>query len=84
MPSLAASDLQISRSGAHTRIRGGRSPPWRDRTDALELRGERLYGSFSLAVRVPDTYEKKWCAASLVDGVLRLRYRIDLDEVMIS
>ena len=39
---------------------------------------------FTLAVRVPDMYEKKWSAASMANGVLRLKYRADLDEVMIT
>lgn len=78
VPSLSAKDLTISRSGAHTRVKGGRSPPYGD--GAVELRGERLYGSFDLIVRVPEQYEKRWQAGSLEDGVLRLSYRIDDTE----
>lgn len=32
-------------------------------------------------VRVPDQYDKRWSQASLSDGVLRLSYAIDADEV---
>ena len=75
VPSLSACDLTLSRSGAHTHIRGGRAPPYGD--GATELRGERLYGRFHLVVRVPDEYEKRWRAGDIENGVLRLSYRAD-------
>ena len=75
VPSLSAGQIAISRSGSHTRVRGERSPPYGD--GAVELRGERLYGSFRLVVRVPDHYEKRWQTGSLDNGVLRLSYRAD-------
>ena len=75
LPSLASSDLALSRAGAITRIRGGRRPPFRQ--GAEELRGERLYGDFSLSVRVPDLYEKRWHEGKLANGVLRLSYKLD-------
>ena len=78
LPSLAATDLSLSRVGARTRIRGGRRPPYRE--GAEELRGERLYGDFSLTVRVPDMYEKRWHEGKLANGVLRLSYSADDDE----
>ena len=84
LPSFRASDLQISRSGAHTRVRGGRVAPWSQDKNAVEVKCERLFGSFSMSVRVPDTYEKRWSSASMVNGVLHLKYKVDLDEVMIS
>ena len=81
VPSLAPSDLHISRSGSHTRVRGGRSPPYNagGPGGAVELRGERLYGTFQIALRVPDQYEKRWSTGELGNGVLRLRYRTDED-----
>lgn len=78
LPSLSACDLQLSRSGTCTRVRGERSPPYSK--NATELRGERLYGRFVLAVRVPDAYETRWQEASLANGVLRLTYRADVSE----
>jgi HSP20 family protein len=78
VPSLTARDLNISRSGAHTRVRGGRTPPFSE--GAVELRGERLFGRWALSVRVPDTYEKRLSEAKLTDGVLRLTYKADIDD----
>ena len=57
-------------------IRGGRAPPYHG-AGAQELRGERLYGTFSLSVRVPDYYEKRWHEGKLKDGVLKLSYKVD-------
>ena len=79
VPSLGAADLKLSRSGARTRVRGERQPPYSVSAGAVELRGERLYGAFELCVRVPDSYEKRWQEGSVDGGVLRLTYKIDDD-----
>ena len=81
LPSIGSSDLSLTRSGANTRVRSGRRPPYGE--GATELRGERLYGEFALSVRVPDNYEKRWTEGKLQNGVLRLSYRVDLDDEVI-
>jgi HSP20 family molecular chaperone IbpA len=78
MPGMRASDLKLSRSGSLTRVSGSRAPPYSDAAE--ELRGERPYGTFSLSVRVPDRYHKRWREAHLIDGVLRLSYAADADD----
>jgi HSP20 family molecular chaperone IbpA len=75
---MRASDLKLSRSGSLTRVSGSRAPPYSDAAE--ELRGERPYGTFSLSVRVPDRYHKRWREAHLIDGVLRLSYAADADD----
>ena len=80
LPGLRASDLKLSRSGSLTRLAGQRGAPYSPET-AEELRGERPYGAFELSVRVPDRYHKRWHEAALTDGVLRLSYAADADEL---
>ena len=41
----------------------------------------RRYGSFQLLLRVPDAYLCKWSSCVVQNGVLRIRYPKDEDEV---
>ena len=45
------------------------------------LRAERRYGIFELVLRVPDAYHPRWSACDVADGVLRVRYKRDEDEL---
>ena len=92
VPALRAADLSLTRAGAFTRIRGQRSVPYalagRSNSGSGDsvgvsavLRAERRYGIFELVLRVPDAYHPRWSACDVADGVLRVRYKRDEDEL---
>lgn len=44
---------------------------------------ERLgwrYGSFELAIEIPDRYERKWSKCKLKHGVMSISFPVDEDE----
>ena len=44
------------------------------------VRSERQYGSFEIAIEIPERYVRKWTGCRLREGVLRITFPIDEDE----
>ena len=76
---VGAEGLRLSRRGTLTHVLAGRTTPWREGAELL--RTGRRYGSFQLLLRVPDAYLCKWSSCVVKNGVLRIRYPRDDDEI---
>ena len=48
------------------------------------VRAERRYGPFRLAVEVPEAYHSRWHSCAVRHGVLRVKWRRDVDEEDLS
>ena len=79
VPAVGAEGLRLSRRGTLTHVLAGRTTPWREGAELV--RAGRRYGSFQLLLRVPDAYLCKWSSCVVQNGVLRIRYPRDDDEV---
>jgi len=79
VPAVGAEGLRLSRRGTLTHVLAGRTTPWREGAELV--RTGRRYGSFQLLLRVPDAYLCKWSSCVVQNGVLRIRYPRDDDEV---
>ncbi|KAL1520674.1 hypothetical protein AB1Y20_022243 [Prymnesium parvum] len=75
LPGLKVADLKLSRTGACLLIRGSRRRPYADEIDAV--RSECRFGSFEVAVKIPDRYVRKWMSCKLLKGVIRISFPVD-------
>ena len=80
---LRASDLRVWRSGTTTHLAGARSVPYLA-AGVDVLRAERRYGPFRVAVEVPEAYHSRWDSCGVRHGVLRVKWRRDVDEEDLS
>ena len=84
LPGLRASDLRVWRSGTTTHLAGSRPVPYAAGDGVDVVRAERRHGPFRLAVEVPEAYHSRWHSCAVRYGVLRVKWRRDVDEEDLS
>lgn len=63
-------------------MRGVKRKPYTE--DEYLVRQERKYGDFEMRFKIPQEYERKWHYFGVENGVLKIEYLKDEDDVPIK
>lgn len=77
LPGLNKKDVQLQISEDELKIKGMVQSPF---PAHHKVSSERFYGSFSRSIKLPITVDKEWASAKFTNGLLRVRFPIDLTQ----
>lgn len=82
LPGLNMEDIKVFRQNVFTIVKGNRKKKADEmqHTDSDYEKNERKFGEFTIRLRIPEDYERKWSALEMADGVLTIKYKKDLEE----
>ncbi len=63
-------------------VKGNRKRPYTDLIAEQIERQERKYGEFTLSFKIPENFERKWSFFGVENGVLKIVYDKDKDDLM--
>jgi HSP20 family molecular chaperone IbpA len=84
VPGISEDEIEMYRQNVVTIVKGNRKRPYPDQqTDQVE-RQERKYGEFTLSFKIPENFERKWSYFGVENGVLKIVYEKDKDDLIPS
>lgn len=84
VPGIQEDEIEMYRQNVITIVKGNRKRPYPESAVDHVERQERKYGEFTLSFKIPENYERKWSFFGVENGVLKIVYDKDKDDLIPS
>ncbi|CAD8070763.1 unnamed protein product [Paramecium primaurelia] len=82
VPGISEEDIEMYRQNVVTIVKGNRKKPYQEEQSDHIKKQERKYGEFTLSFRIPENFERKWKHFGIENGVLKIVYEKDKDDII--
>ncbi|CAD8098459.1 unnamed protein product [Paramecium sonneborni] len=82
VPGINEEDIEMYRQNVVTIVKGNRKKPYQEEQSDHIKKQERKYGEFTLSFRIPENFERKWKHFGIENGVLKIVYEKDKDDII--
>lgn len=83
LPGVTIDEIELYRQNVVTIVRGYRRKIVTDDHEYF-VRNERKFGDFEMRFKIPPEYERKWNYIGMENGVLRIQYEKDQDDLPVK
>ncbi|CAD8086757.1 unnamed protein product [Paramecium sonneborni] len=82
VPGISEDDIEMYRQNVVTIVKGNRQKPYQEEQSDHIKKQERKYGEFTLSFRIPENFERKWKYFGIENGVLKIVYEKDKEDII--